>query len=254
MTEPNGNPKKEMSVVIATPFYSVHGGVVPYIKSIAQTTAALAKSGISFAYWQLPGDTYLDRARNTLANRFMESDFTDLFFIDGDIEWDVDGFAAVLRHNRPIVGGTYRMKNDADRYAGSICANDDKTPVVDPETGLIRAVGVPTGFMKIKKAVFKGLSLWSEMRSYKDKGADPTDPDRDWFDFFGTHYEDGFRFGDDMAFCRRCLKMGIEMWIEPRVTLTHHGFQGWKGNFHDYLLPSEPEKTEEPDHVLSTAP
>jgi hypothetical protein len=221
-----------LKIVIATPFYEMKG-FSPYISSLAKTLSLLHKLGIECDYWDLSGDSYVDRARNTIANEFMKTDATHLIFIDSDMAWDLDGFGNLLQADVDIVGAGYPCKNQWDFYSCILNVNDDelKTPKVDPKTGLISAWGVPTGFMKIRREVF--LKLAEKMPDNKYECSKDEDGKESYhYNFFGRIPP----MGEDISFCRRWVSIGGELWVEPRVTITHFGVKGWEGNYHEFLL------------------
>ena len=57
-------------VIIATPFYEVKG-YSPYIRSLVYTINALNMFRIPWRYFELSGDSYVDRAKNTLVHHFL---------------------------------------------------------------------------------------------------------------------------------------------------------------------------------------
>ncbi len=221
-----------MKLVIATPFYNMSGWS-PYIKSLAVTMHFLAKhTPIEAQFWSLNGDSYVERARNTIANRFMETDNTHLMFIDSDMEWDIEGFTKLIASDVDVVGAGYPCKNLWDFYGCILHTNEDelKTPKVDPKTGLISAWGVPTGFMKIRRQVFEKLAAAQPDNFYLMKRKDSDEPDK-CYNFFGRIPP----LGEDISFCRRWVEIGGELWVQPEVRIIHYGMKGWEGHYGDFL-------------------
>lgn len=217
-----------MKLVIATPFYSV-SAFSPYISSLVKTISLLHELGIEFDYWDLSGDAYVDRARNTIANKFMETDATHLIFIDSDMAWDLEGFGNLLKADVDVVGAGYPCKNKWDFYSCILNVNEDKTPKVN-ERGLISAWGVPTGFMKIRREVFLRLAEKMPQNFYEGRGMEEGSSMK-IYNFFGRIPP----MGEDISFCRRWASIGGELWVEPRVTITHFGVKGWEGNYDAFL-------------------
>jgi hypothetical protein len=111
-------------------------------------------------------------------------------------------------------------------------------PIVNNE-GLIEAIGVPTGFMKIRKSVFTKLAEaypddWLEENGKKE------------FNFFGHLKENNMIFGEDMSFCRRWRSIGGKLWVEPRCNIGHWGVNVWGGNYDAFLkgMPTPIRKAE----------
>jgi hypothetical protein len=232
-----------MKLVIATPFYEMKGWS-PYIKSIASTMWFLARhTKIEVTFWSLPEDSYVERARNTIANEFMKSEHTHLLFIDSDMEWDLPGLTRLLAADVDVVGAGYPCKNLWDFFGCILNVNEDETPKVNAQ-GLISAWGVPTGFMKIRKEVFFKMAIAKPDNFYMVKnpveGEDPIKV----FNFFGRMPP----LGEDISFCRRWVDAGGELWVEPRVTITHYGTKGWSGNY-DSFLKACPGGSDDPNRI-----
>lgn len=216
-----------MKLLIATPFYNV-SGFSPYISSLMKTVALLQKLGIEYDYWELSGDSYIDRARNTIANTFMRSEYTHLLFIDSDMSWDLAGFGNLLKADVDVVGAGYPCKNNWDHFSCILLSEPDGKPIVNEE-GLIAAWGVPTGFMKIRREAFEKLAAADPDNFYwEGQGEDAVKI----YNFFGRIPP----MGEDISFCRRWVeKAGGELWVEPRITMGHYGVKKWEGNYHEFL-------------------
>jgi hypothetical protein len=225
-----------MRLVIATPFYEMKGWS-PYISSLVRSVIALKMANVDVDFWELSGDSYIDRARNVIANKFMGSEYTDLFFIDSDMGWDVESFVNIIRHAVGIVGAGYPCKNKWDFWGcilntedgyESTCGASGKVTHVGPpkcKDGLISAKFAPTGFMKIKKEVFVKLSEEQPDNFYLDDKGEKV------YNFFGRIPP----LGEDSSFCKRWTDIGGELWVEPDCTISHYGTKEYKGNYADYL-------------------
>ncbi len=221
--------ESNIKLLIATPFYSV-SAFSPYVSSLMKTVALLQKLGIEYDYWELSGDSYVDRARNTISNTFMKSDYTHLLFIDSDMSWDLEGFGRLLLADADIVGAGYPCKNKWDFFSVILETLDDGKPIVNKQ-GLIKAWGVPTGFMKIKRKVFEKLAEKMPENYYMTNDSE-TGEEHKVYNFFGRMPP----LGEDISFCRRWAAIGGELWVEPRITMGHYGVKKWEGNYHEFLL------------------
>jgi hypothetical protein len=225
-----------MRLLIATPFYEMKG-FSPYISSIVKTIMILMKSGIDVDYWELSGDSYIDRARNKISNLFMRSEYTDLLFVDSDMGWDCKSLENIIRHEVDIVGAGYPCKNKWDfwgcvlnteeGYENTYDAAGRITHVGPPKCkdGLISARFVPTGFMKIRRQVFERLTKECPDNFYVDENGEKI------YNFFGRIPP----LGEDSSFCKRWTDIGGELWVEPDCTISHYGFKEYKGNYAQYL-------------------
>jgi hypothetical protein len=73
-------------VLLATTCYDKTAA--SYTFSIARSREALHKEGIQTAYLLLQGNCHVDDARNSVVRDFLESDCTDLVFLDADVDWE----------------------------------------------------------------------------------------------------------------------------------------------------------------------
>ena len=217
----------KMKLMIATPFYE-NKGYSPYIRSLFQTGYLLARqSNLEFDFVEVSGGSYIHHNRNLIANRFMNSDFTHLLFIDSDQSWDVQGFLNLLKADVDIVGCAYPVKNNWEHWGVTIHSDENGRPLVNKD-GLIKADKVPCGMMKIKRQVFERL---------RDENPDSWywEAEGKLYDFFSHLIVDHIMYGEDISFGLRWHGIGGEMWVEPRCSMGHHGTQGWFGNYDQYL-------------------
>ena len=236
-----------MKVIIATPFYEMRG-FSPYIVSLVLTVQYLTKLGIEHEFWELSGDSYVDRAKNTLFNKFLEDPFaTDIFMIDSDMQWDPQGFLNMLMLPEEIVMGSYPQKNMWETYTARPELTEENGlfhPVgrmLEDGSALLKAQYLAGGFLRIKRSVLQRYKDHFTDYVYHDMGADPSYPDRLYTEFFTCERKraaDGtpMRWGEDRVFGLRLQELGIESWIYPNIAFGHYGIKGWQGNFHQHLI------------------
>lgn len=205
-----------MDVFIATPSYdgSVCG---EYTSSLCETAIRLTQAGIGLYHAILPGNPFLDLARNRLVEKFLESTADSLLFIDADVGWDAKVVTRVLSYPQEVVGGLVPKRD----------VNDDSSFHQNAITGKISAEGLfecielPTAFMRIKRSAFERLKSVGY-------GID----DKPFFKI-GSAKKD---FGEDIYFCRRWIELGQKMWIDSDITFTHTGQKSWRGNFYEHCI------------------
>ncbi|MEN6473080.1 MAG: glycosyltransferase [Syntrophaceae bacterium] len=208
-----------MKLAIATPCYQMQTNSL-HEKALFETTLFLARyTDIVFDYWHIPSAPYIESARNEISLRLLRSDFTDLFFIDSDMEWTLQSFINVLQAPGEVVGTAYRVKSSHERFVGAI--ERDGCRYVANEHGLFPAKRLPGGFLKVQRSAFESL-----LRTHKTYG---------FFDRMGEGFN---KLGEDYSFCKRCERAGVKMWLEPRTTITHYGIDGFQGNYQDHLIKS----------------
>lgn len=227
---------KDKKFFIATPFYELKG-YSPYIKSLVDSLVGLAKyekeTGIEFEFHHVSGDSYVWRARNTLAAKFLKSDCSHLVFIDSDESWEPEGLYRILKADVPIVGAAYPVKNNWEHYGVVIHTQGENfAPKVNAE-GLIHADKVPTGFMKISREVFQKIQASEPDNWYWEQDEYGTSSKR--HNFFGHILEDHVIYGEDISFNKRWQRVGGELFVEPRVTIGHYGIKEWPGNYDRFL-------------------
>ncbi len=229
------NTGSKRKILFATPFYEGKGWS-DYVESIFRAVLLIGRyTTLDIDFMRLDGDAYVWRARNTIVKCFKESDFTELYFLDSDMGWDLDGMLRILmRESELIVGAGYPCKNNWDFYSCLINTNEDGTPKVN-ERGLIEANGgiVPTGFMKIRREVFDILDLKYPDNYYVGV---VNEEEVKTMNYFGHLFEEHVPYGEDTSFCVRCSRAGIPLMVEPNVTIRHYGIAAREGNYHEYLM------------------
>jgi glycosyltransferase involved in cell wall biosynthesis len=246
-----------MKVIIATPFYEMRG-FSPYIFSLTHTIRMLTMMGIEHEFWDLSGDSYVDRAKNTIMNKALEDpDMTDLFLIDSDMQWDPNAVINMLTLPEEVVVGSYPQKNAWGRWTSSPVLVEDSTghhPVgrmLPDGSALIKAAFLAGGFMRIKRSALQKFRDAYPQHRYKDSSADPSAPDREYTEFSTCEIENGLRWGEDRVFGKRLAGIGIEAWIYPNIQFGHYGVKGWMGNFDKYLRGQAPQENMANTEVVS---
>ena len=205
-----GPPAAGQKVCLATTAYA---NLDPgYVFSIQSSRQSLKNAGIESAYLLISGNCHVDDARNCVVREFMNSDCTDLVFLDADVSWEDDALIQLCRYDCAVVGGVYpyRRKGKEDSLPVRPLLGNGKLP---PD-GLIEVEGAPTGFLRIKRHVLKELMEKSDIYE-TETGPVPI--------IFERTFEDGIRWGGDLEFCRKWRKLGGQIFIAPELRLGHAG-------------------------------
>lgn len=242
--------KPRMKVIIATPFYEMKGWT-PYIGSMIRTVQMLTLSGIEHEFHEVCGDSYVERAKNTLCNRFLEDPAaTDMFMIDSDMEWDAPAILKMIALPEEIVIGSYPQKNKWEAWtsAPELVKGDGEAmhPIgreLPDGSALIKCLHLAGGFMRIKRSLFEKFKEKFPDLTYQDPGADPGNPERVYTEFFACERKDGLRWGEDRYFGKKLKEMGVDVWIYPNIHFGHYGVKGWQGNFDRWLRSDKTERT-----------
>lgn len=255
--EKNFKPTK-MKLVIATPMYMSQEWS-PFGDSMLYTTKMLTMAGVDWEILRVNGDSYVDRAKNTLLANFLETDGTEILMIDSDMQWHPTAVSRLLMHPEEIVAGAYPFKNNWNAFTGN--------PLVEVKDGvrqyagwrelsdganLLEAYNVSGGFLRMKRAAIEKFADAYPDLIYQDDYAWPGKKGRIYTEFFKCGVRDFQRYSEDSHFSALCREAGMKLWIDPNITFTHYGTKGWTGNFHESILkpPAEIEQIMKDRKVL----
>lgn len=204
-----------MSVFIATPTFdgSVCG---EYLHSLLRAT-----SSVDFQLALIPGIHFVDTARDVAVAKFLATDHEYLFFIDSDVGWSGDAITQLVNHKKDIVGAAYRIKDDVERYPVYLTEEKDGN--------LIRALGLPGGFLCIHRSVIERLVMSVPSYKWAIGGEFIRVPA-----LFTRVLVDDRMVSEDMMFGRRVMAAGYQLWFDPDVTMSHIGRRAFIGNYKDY--------------------
>lgn len=205
-----GPPAAGRKVMLATTSYDAPAAA--YTFSIARSREELTAAGIPSAYLLLSGNCHVDDARNSVVREFLESDCSELVFLDADVVWEPKDLIQLCQRDRDMVGGVYPYRRDGGEGM-PVRMMDSKLLDAD---GLLEVEGLPTGFLKIKRHVLDriaAVSPWYFDKVYRTALVfNRTEPDAD-----------GTRWGGDIAFCRKWAALGGKMYADAELRLGHVG-------------------------------
>lgn len=179
-----------------------------YTFSIAQTRHALHEAGFGTRYMLLEGNCHVDDARNAIVSHFLQSDCTDLVFIDADVSWRPEQVSELLEYDADIVGGVYPYRRADKQMDVPIRMIAGATPA----DGLLEVEGIPTGFMRIRRHVLEQAA--KDAPTYRHNGADVPI-------VFERAMVDGVRWGGDLNFCRKWRESGGKVFAVYDMELGH---------------------------------
>lgn len=230
-----------MKVFVAVPCYDKKV-YAPTAQSLMNAMQAMQLMDVPFEFKFEVGCPYVTMARNNLVRAFMESECTDLVFIDADLGFSATAFRDLINSPEEVIGGAYPKKQDELEFAVRLKTDSDHHPI--NHNGVLLADALATGFMKIKKSVFERMrDAYPELK-YQDGVTGKMT-----YDFFGTFVKNGRWYGDDYGFCHLWEEIGGEMWCMPNIQFTHIGSRNHDGNFHNYLMNGTRLFMEMPDGV-----
>jgi predicted O-methyltransferase YrrM len=182
-----------------------------YTFSIARSREALSAAGIQSAYYLLQGNCHVDDARNAVVRDFLESDCTELVFLDADVSWEPPTLVDLCKIDKDLVGGIYPYRRESDEETMPV----RHLPEIKVEGDLIEVEGLPTGFMKIKRNVIERMAATAKHYLKDDGKPHPVLFERDYFG--------GGRRGGDIHFCMIWREMGGKVYAAPELRLGHCG-------------------------------
>jgi hypothetical protein len=221
---------KKKKIYIAIPAYDNKIFVMGML-SIFNNIEYLRKRGYDITFSAELGNCYIDLTRNRLVRNFLETDFTDMVFIDTDLAFDEDAIYKLVQHDTQMVGGAYPYRNPANKgFPIDIKLDKDKFPVTNFDLKLIECEHIPTGLLRIRRDVFDVL---------KEKYPENIDEKGDPFHFrtgllFAEKGDHKF-YGEDVYFSKICNEAGIKVYCDPTITFAHIGEIPVHGRFAEFL-------------------
>lgn len=144
----------------------------------------------------------LSRARNLLAEAYVQKypDYTHMLSVDTDMYFSPDGVKALLKADKPIVGGVYYGLTEYGKFCTALKRSSEDgiyRPVPDPPTeGCVEVDALGMGFTLVKREVMEALQ-----------------PDFTKLWPFAETVADGRPLGEDAVFCLRAKELGFSSWL-----------------------------------------
>jgi len=207
--------------------------MVDTVRALLNEIALGHIAGIEILVGFLPNTSLITMARNQLVGMFLESDADKMIFVDSDVSWEPGAIIQLASHNQDFVGGAYRLKETAEAYPVGWLKPDGELWAQD---GLLEVEYLPGGFLCLSRAVFARLKVAYPSRSYRHMAFDG-------HAYFDAPFKDGRLYGEDSAFCALWRAIGGKVWLDPELTLTHHGGSpSFKGHIGNWLKSRTPDQ------------
>lgn len=202
-----GPPATGRKVLLAVPTYDDPSAALSF--ALARSREALSEAGIQSALLILQGNCHVDDARNSIVRDFLESDCTDLVFLDSDVTFEPPALVQLCKRDQDIVGGVYPYRREGGENMPVRLMQDGER-----FDGLLEVEGLPTGFMKIRRRALERMAAGRPW--YFDK-------------IYPTHLvfnrsepdAEHNRWGGDLDFCRRWREMGGKLYADEELRLGH---------------------------------
>lgn len=224
-------------VVFCVP--SLEGPTEPFKAALEAAIHPVIDAGWDEGLVEERGSPYISSARATMLRKALDAKADVVVFLDYDLSWPADGLLRLIETPGEVVAGTYRYKQDEERYMGRLFEDEQGKPIVRDD-GCVKSEWIPAGFLKVTTgAIDKMMTAHPEL-CYGPKYAP-------FFDLFNHGAHEGLWWGEDYAFSRRWNAMGGEIWTIPDIDLDHHSkTQAYPGNYHQFLL-KQPGGSEAPE-------
>lgn len=207
-----------MSILIATPCYA---GLVTaqYMKSCLELRVELLLADIEHD-WNLGwNESLIQRARNSMAARLLQTTFRKILFIDADIEFQANDVAKLWNLDTDVCVGLYPMKRKdvpLGAWRGGKLVKLEECPSEPFECDY-----AGTGFMMIDRTVFEKMRhAWPE-REHEEGSIGKS------FSWFDPRVQDGIYLSEDYAFTSDWRSLGGKVIADPSIRLIHHGQFGY---------------------------
>jgi len=238
------------SVFLSTPCY---GGLCleKYMISVIKLQMRLIQENIQLYIDTTENESLVHRARNVAVGRFIQKNSADYFmFIDADIDFDAESVIRLIKSDHDVSVACYPKKCVMwDQAANAVKNNDDRNMAMlssslvinfgaqtrPVENGFIEILDGPTGFMLIKRDVFKKME-----EKFPDLWCKNDHQNRDFDDYHAVFDcmidpESKRYLSEDYAFCRRWQQCDGKIYADVNTTLGHVGNLPFSGCMNDRL-------------------
>jgi hypothetical protein len=237
-----------MKIYIATPMY---GGQCfgDYTKSVIELSTLLLANGHDVIFDYVVNESLITRARNVLVDRFLETDYDALLFIDADQGFKAEEVYKLINSGKKVIGAISPMKqinwesaiiakkygqSDLEDFSGYFNVNFALGITEFSLDKVVEVENVGTGLLLIAREVFEELApvcLKYKKNSYggvinKSKDAPEI------VEYFSTSIDnEGVLLSEDYDFCAKWKSLGKKIYVAPWVRLTHIGTYVFSGKF-----------------------
>lgn len=234
-----------MKIFIGTPMY---GGIAKnnYVIGLQNLIVKLSQAGHQISTTTVGNESLITRARNTIAHKFIKSDFDALLFIDGDHGFNADDILKMIESDKELIGAPYPMKGinwdsvrlaalvgkqNLEAYSGHFAINltREEQDFNSQEPFEVKDIG--TGMMFIKREVFDRVRPLCKTYKHNSVGDLGIEFGEQITEYFTTFIEDDILLSEDYAFCNMWRKVGGRVWSAPWVRITHSGDYNFAGSF-----------------------
>ena len=239
-----------IKLFLATPCY---GGLCleKYMTSMIKLQLLLLEEGIQMYLDTTENESLVHRARNVSVGRFMQKTDCEYFmFIDADVDFEPKAVVRLIKSGHDLSVSCYPKKVVMWDQAAEAVKKGDTRPMEMVSSSLVINFGAqhrqvskgfieildgPTGFMMIKRSVFKTLEeKFPELICKNDHQNRDFDEYHACFDCMIDPKNKRY-LSEDYAFCRRWQQVGGKIYADVNTTLGHVGNLPFSGCLNERL-------------------
>jgi len=230
-------------IFIATPCYG-NMLMAPYVSSLVSTIKLLEQKGIGYVTHFMGNESLIQRARNVITQKFLNSNCTHLLFIDSDIQWEPQAIIDLLEFNKDVSCcvypkkaynweqfiNSYKIPSKESLHSRGLDFNINVQPKYERNGDFIKVIDSATGFMLINKDILiKIIKKYPQLTVVNDTNDKSVKIYCAVFDCM-IDPETHCYLSEDYAFCRRVYDVGGEVWINIKHNLVHYGNHGFSSD------------------------
>lgn len=215
----------------AVPCYTGEITVETASSLFAEFAHAMANK-IGFCVEFCPYNPMIHYVRNFLCRKFLETDYTDMVFIDADVGWKPGTLCQLAAYPVDIVGAVYPHRGEPEGYPiRYIPERTELSGVMFDgfEKPLLEVEGLPAGCLRISRRALEVIQAKFPQNVYADMEGIKT------YSFFEFSKERGGFNGEDWHFCLMARDAGLKIWCDPELDMTHTGTKTFRGNLGKHL-------------------
>lgn len=219
----------QRNVWIAIPAYTgqIHLGTM---RSLITDMLSLADRGDKVTIFDESGNAMIADCRGLIVAKFLESEATDLVFIDSDVCWEAGGLLKLVDAPVDFVAGIYPQRRDPIAYCVRYL-DKPELQATEEHPDLLEVDGVPAGFMRLSRAMLqKMVAQYSDTEFHCDVAPNG----RAWA-LFDPYRIGRLKFGEDYSFCRRWRDIGGKVYVAPEIKMGHVGYKTFTGSLGQWL-------------------
>lgn len=184
---------------------------VEFMKSLTNLILRLKDDKIDFTV-HFESGTLVYVARDNIASKAINEGYTHVLWLDSDMVFTDDLLDSLMFCGKPFVCGIFHSRRKG--YHSALFKNIELN-------SLERFEEYPSEPFRVAGCGFAGVLIETHILSdvmYRD----------------GTCFLPLKQYGEDLAFCKRAVEMGFEIWAEPTAVMGHVG--------HITIYPEDHEK------------